>query len=731
MPKIGQRITAKQRNLPLFQRFRVHINVEAPSIWELFDRYNLIGFDFGDAEMTACTVQLDENGLPSVKMLFFGRRCTKLFAPSILGNSNSIKRENSGETLPFHARLLESSGLGRGRIYSNFKYHPLDPKIEEHYDGDPEAPTNGELMGHCFGCALKCLFDCNTTELSINKPTLVLVGRPAGEKWQKMELRYTSILSRYLGDYLGEKTARDTAVIAVSESSAAMAGALGLNPEKWKQVVQILDLGSSTFDSLLTTPNGIPLGGSDSYQFGGRILDQAMAAYGDYLCRQAPESKDCRIVSQPGKFASLRFKKEECYGVRGDADENTVQKYLYELRPHRNAADISRYTRIFEYEITRKRIEDINQNTSGLPELECKVEKQQGNALGNRPDSYRSWMEACTNIMTKFYENSKPFYPNNVRPDLLILSGGVANMPEVIDVAERVFQTKAVIPDDPKDTVAMGLGRILGSEFTKEYIMQRLLKRLFSEQDIFPSVSELRQTIIKCACSSDLDFYGRIMEKWANQEGSNIQDCISAFYEAYDTEEDIMALVVRKLFQGRRSEWIGEQICQALQRLLPDIKENFTFQVDSLDDTEGQDPENMNSWTLESPPLQLPFFFDEKNCPKEFANLDFSKTTDSEEYQKNQEQYQKIIDAAITKKRGYFEKLEMLKVFQKHRDLLENGGQIKYGQKCCLKISGFCEVYGSQIDDTTAVKCQETVEQWLRREIRAYVDSETYYLNLP
>lgn len=660
--------------------------------------YNLIGLDNGDAELTASRVIINEKQIPETVSLAFNKQ-GQYYAPNIIRYDGK------------QAQLVNENNLGKGNIYSNFKRCPGDPTIEQKYNNNAGMPTYKELMSHSFAAALKCLFE-NNTALDEKKPTIVMVGRPASKLWEEYEKTYGEILGEKIPQYLPNNAA--VFILVVAESCAAMAGALGMERENWENgVTQIVDAGSSTFDSFIITPQGVPEDAEDSFQFGGNDLDKAIVEYGDYLFeKNYPPDQGYCMCPDPRRKIALRFKKELCYGEIGteeyyNPDKN---KYHYIICWKKEDGSIEELIdevtedpKAFNFPVSRKIMERIctNNPQTGYPldSLKCKAKRLVNNAFQEEIQQ-KSWYDTCKYVMGKFYERSKKYYTNSRGnksvPDRLILSGGVVNMPEVRELAKQVFGVETEITKNPKHTVSAGLGLILGSELAKELLMREL--KTFD----LPEKEQLRKAMVLAACNSDLDYYEKTIEIWAQGNGKKtIAECIDLLCgenNLFNPKDDFVGRAVAQLYRNANlNKTIENQVKKKLENLLPNAPEIFAFKVDfsAIKGIAARELENDYQ-------INVGFFFNENNYPDPFAlNIPYD----------------------------VHERNNILQIFRAHRDILLTGGRLEY-PKGIVEIPGIYDVYSIQITEKDADQCLKLIEKYLKKEVRRYVEGMTYYLSL-
>lgn len=679
------------------------------TLQEILDGYNLLGYDNGDGELSCSTVCLDKDGKLSAKPLTFSQISTVSHIPNILAFGNNGK-----------ALLLSDQDLSNQRnVYHNFKRCPAGRRAEEKYfrpDGKQDGYTYGQLMGHSFACAIRRLFDCNSC-LDREKPTIILVGRPASRGWEDQEDVYAQLLQRYLTDYMPEAAA--ITVQCLSESCAAMAGELTLEQSQWlNQVIQILDLGSSTFDSKTVTPNGLPADGEQSFQFGGNQLDQAITKFADACyCAEYPAADGYVLPQDPGRVASLRFKKEQLYGDNGEnlkqIGEYTAYNYVYPVcRTDGNGqtAVVRRPSGVPQqcpFPLTKGTITTVLYNKQrDLQDLKCTTQQLADPFFTT--DSHDSWREACRYVLTQFYELAKPLYPEGSNaPGRLILTGGVSNMPEVQEIAREVFHVDEgnctfTVSEHPSLTVSNGLALILGNEIQKKRLLREVERELPNRM---PNADSLREEMAEAACKSDLDYYEEVIQGWADATGDNltlgaciqkIQDPNNGIFDQYNCflESACQSWYQKQNIDQAVHKLLQEKYAQMFPQLL-----TFVWQP-QMPTGDGQVRVLNNPFPIAHPWV----YFSDANCPANPYNL-------NNQFTREQRQ-------------------EILQVYRSHRaDLADGGTHSLKGRS--VNVPGIREIYRKQF--TTEGDAEPCLAKLLAQMVPAledFVERVTYYLTM-
>lgn len=688
-----------------------------------FARYNLLGYDNGDGELACSMVRYESDKLIEIPLSFSETNNRYTHAPNILGF------DRDGRARLLDERQLDSSG----EIYHNFKRCPgveaALPYI--HPNGKKSEHTYADLMGHSFACALKHLFECNNKQIPMDKPTIIMVGRPASSCWAAQENEYAEILSQHLKMYFPQYYCNIT-ILVLSESCAAMAGAVELNQQEWLSTIsQIADLGSSTFDFITVTPNGIPQGGEGSYRFGGNDLDKNMAEYGDHFFRTEYEAKDgFTMQDDPGRVAKLRFKKEQRYGDNGANVEMRGINYIYYVMKG-NHAYINKKGEevIYSFLIDMNKMRCILENSENLESSSFMYEVVDREHVVWQQTT--SWQANCRGIMQNFYENTKNLYDQNM-PRRLILTGGVSNMPEVRAIAKEVFHidgenAKLVIAQKPSQTVSRGLALILGNEVVKKFLLTELKQEITGNNSIIPTEDSLLDGLVHAACQADLNYYEKVIAQWAEGNGSRtLQSCFDLICDQnnglFDPNEDF----VKKACE----EWVSkhdiagktqDRLNNKFRALFPEVHETLRFKVSKLNLTNMPPKKLDNLFVINN----IFMVFDKNNCPENPYDYDVQYTS--------------------------AQRSEMLAVFRKHREMLEHGGEeLDYGNGYVVRIENYNQlgegiryerglarvasiesIYRAQLDIVDDAKpIREEVMARLEPQINDFVESLTYYLNI-
>lgn len=507
------KITKRERKMKtLFERF----GIPTP---ENFEDYNLIGIDFGDGELSASFVELErdiknDSGEFEIDESNEGR--ISVLQLSLAPNGTLYKNVNAFYHSPTKTELIYDvsdtrldSGLSGSRYY-NYKKCPGDITADSLFQKDDK--TTGSIsyrqaMIEGFNCVVDTLFKSNL-RISREKPTIILVGRPSSAGWESSELEYARMLRKGLKLPAGQK---EVYIAIEPESTAALASEMDPKYEKQrvnrKEIVVILDSGSSTFDVTVVGPNGVV--GEDSYQFGGNQLDENLLA----LLRSsvAAYSPGAELESEHGHKLALRILKEGYYGIKGTGQ----MKRLY--TPDLKNVNQSDMDEEFEFRIDKKTMKKALEE---MPVRAFRFEKGLNGMLRKtQPVTYKSWLGACEAIYSSFYEKMKGHFTKQgdehhpFVPDRIILSGGVSVMPEVQEAVKRAFGVEPTISPRPNYSVSQGLGYVLGTEIRKKQLLETLIRDL---DDKFPSADSLRNKIGDAAEEEEWESFSKAMEYWSN-----------------------------------------------------------------------------------------------------------------------------------------------------------------------------------------------------------------------
>lgn len=577
------KITKRERKMKtLFERF----GIPTP---ENFEDYNLIGIDFGDGELSASFVELErdiknDSGEFEIDESNEGR--ISVLQLSLAPNGTLYKNVNAFYHSPTKTELIYDvsdtrldSGLSGSRYY-NYKKCPGDITADSLFQKDDK--TTGSIsyrqaMIEGFNCVVDTLFKSNL-RISREKPTIILVGRPSSAGWESSELEYARMLRKGLKLPAGQK---EVYIAIEPESTAALASEMDPKYEKQrvnrKEIVVILDSGSSTFDVTVVGPNGVV--GEDSYQFGGNQLDENLLA----LLRSsvAAYSPGAELESEHGHKLALRILKEGYYGIKGTGQ----MKRLY--TPDLKNVNQSDMDEEFEFRIDKKTMKKALEE---MPVRAFRFEKGLNGMLRKtQPVTYKSWLGACEAIYSSFYEKMKGHFTKQgdehhpFVPDRIILSGGVSVMPEVQEAVKRAFGVEPTISPRPNYSVSQGLGYVLGTEIRKKQLLNELLQTL--KRDL-PDARTVLNAVCDAGEKIEWDTFDRIMKAWADGNGSKpVRDLDKLWDNEFNK-------ALQERFKKGAQLWynsnqieskINSTLRHSFESLFPDYAKSFSYQLPVID----------------------------------------------------------------------------------------------------------------------------------------------------
>lgn len=677
-------------------------DLKGKSLAEFFETYNLMGYDQGDGEVSCSKVGYDANTGEPFAIPLACHAGSAFHVPNILAFV--------GEK----AHLVDSVQVGDNsrKIYQNFKRRPGrgSDKKYEHENGEKDSQhTYEDLMGHSFACTIAEIFERNPDKIDRKKPTIIMVGRPSGKGWEAVEQKYTEILGRFLKKYLPNS---QITILVLPESLAAMAGALGMKKDTWlKSFTQILDLGSSTFDITTVTPAGVCQEGEDSFQFGGNQLDKAMKEYTDYrFFKKYPREEGYAMEDDPRRTAILRFRKESCYGNNSENLEkpNNQNRYTYDILKN-GEPDYDKWgdQKNETIPINATTMKQICTNAIDPPILSCTV-KHPHPVLKDEIKECSSWEAACEFVMQQFYEKTKSLNTGK-HPRRLILTGGVSNMRNVQEIAEKVFRVKPEQAPNPSLTVSNGLALILGWEVIKKAKLEELLD---SVDAILPDTDSLLGEMVGSCAGFDLAYYARVIKDWAaDSDMRTLGECIEMIA---DPENRLLAFFDFSVAEDSCKNWLEKhKTDQELQKVLEsslgkqflkDAKAFPAFMTTAIaNPLPGLDDAPVKKLKNDYP-LNIYMFFDESNCPDDPYDLDAKYTP---------AQRKKILD-----------------VNKAHCYSLALGGEFDCGKGHRVDIPGVRSIYDAQLTvEEDAAPLRACILEVLKDCIRQFVDEQTYYLS--
>lgn len=684
-------------------------DLKRKSLAEFFETYNMMGYDQGDGEVSCSKVGYDANAGEPFAIPLACHAGSAFHVPNIL----AFVGEN--------AHLVDSVQVGDNsrKIYQNFKRRPGrgSDKKYEHENGEKDSQyTYEDLMGHSFACTIAEIFERNPDKIDRKKPTIIMVGRPSGKGWEAVEQKYAEILGRFLKKYL---PGISITILVLPESLAAMAGALGMKKDTWlKSFTQILDLGSSTFDITTVTPVGVCQEGEDSFQFGGNQLDKAMKEYTDYrFFKKYPREEGYAMEDDPRKAAILRFRKESCYGNNSENLEkpNKQNRYTYDILKN-GEPDCDEWgdQKTETIPINATTMQQICTNAIDPPILSCAV-KHPHPVLKDEIKECSSWEAACEFVMQQFYEKTKVLNTGN-HPQRLILTGGVSNMRNVQEIAEKVFGVKAQQAPNPSLAVSNGLALILGWEIIKHSRLETLLGEM---DELLPDAESLLKDLVEFFTVSDRVYYQHTIADWATgNDMRTLGECIKMIaspqnphFDPYDGNCEKYAMVALEnwLENHEIDKRIRKHLASGMYELLKDLGA-FTVLAHpaDFDDSRSVPMPALSCAPVKQLkndyPLNIYMFFDKSNCPDDPYDLETPYTP--------------------------AQRQEILRVYNKHQDDLINGGKFDCGKDYKVDIPGIRSIYDKQLTvNEDAAPLRSYILEILQERIREFVDTQTYYLS--
>lgn len=563
----------------LFKRF----GIPTP---ENFEDYNLIGIDFGDGELSASFVELEQNkknssGDYEIDESNDGR--ISVLQLSLAPSGTLYKNVNAFYHSPTTTELIYDvsntrldAGLSGFRYY-NYKKCPGDITADSLFQTDDKTTGNmsyRQVMVEGFSCVVNTLFE-NNLRISRKKPTIILVGRPSSAGWESSELEYARMLRNGLKLPEGQK---EVYIAIEPESTAALASEMDPKYEKkrinQKEIVVILDNGSSTFDITVVGPNGVV--GEDSYQFGGNQLDENLLALLRYSV--ATHSPGAELESEHGHKLALRILKEGYYGVNGAG--KMTQLYQPDLK---NVGEDQE----FEFRVDKKTMK------KALEEMPARAFRFETGLNGmprkTAPVTYKSWIGACEAIYSSFYDKMKEYFTKQgdgqhpVVPDRIILSGGVSIMPEVQETVKRVFGVEPTISPHPNYSVSQGLAYILGTEVRKKQLLDELLQTLTRD---LPKADTVLNAICEAGEEIEWNTFDRTMKAWAMGDSSrSVRDLRDVWHTEFNPElQERYKRGAKLWYDSQQIEGkINSILKKSFEKLFPDYVKYFSYQLPPID----------------------------------------------------------------------------------------------------------------------------------------------------
>ncbi len=466
----------------------------------LNDRVNLICVDFGHGETTAAKMET----------YIDGNTCRLRVVPL---NTNAgenpiykrptyiyVYRDSNNVEIGIDAKSRAISGAG-GDFYCYFK---CMPSRAQNYLTSSQSSINGERITHAQAMKwylqkyLELVFTPEAIkqgqyQLDLNKGTILVIGRPAGNKWELEEAEYRKILSDV---HINGKAPLET--IIVSESFAALAQSVNDSEDisfGFDDTVVCVDMGSSTAD--ITCMSRGEIAYEYGISLGAHLIESSLVNYViDYENQKngTSFSPDNLEDGDTLTLADFREYKENFFG-------DSTRPPMPNLKMVIGLSDEN---------------EDIYDKIRLTQEIMDKVCKDTPISFKdkNAPDGIRearSWYHACKDFYQKACQDIYRLIDDGKLPPvrIVILTGGASRMDFVSELAEEVFgqaHERGVHNDksfllyhskEPSYTVSKGLAWIAYNAAKTEKILMDVKDKLSGivenncDYEICNSISEL------------------------------------------------------------------------------------------------------------------------------------------------------------------------------------------------------------------------------------------------
>lgn len=678
---------------------------------DTLEKYNLIGFDFGDGEISAAIPYWDstvgQEGM-SVKNLFLNKQQDvqkKITAYEVIDDTPQLP---TGKTL----HLVEN-------LYYNFKRCPGTEESKSNYikdDGTADTKSYEEIMAAGFNAAVRTIFQCNPDYIDVKKKTIILVGRPSSSRWEDKEHYYAELLRKGLN--LEDITKEKIYVAIQSESWAALAWEAGQRNFESNEVVAVLDNGSSTFDITVIGRKGLFEGrtGEDSFQFGGNNLDEnLLQMMWKEFHKQFPQGNP---QYEHGHKLALREFKELHYGENGTDNKGVFYSFYVDLPNNKK--------KIFTFAINE---ETMNTALNKEPVAAFHVGESIGDLMPfTNLSETKSWLACCEEIYTKFYKKILPRFtekgsdgnPSKVLSHI-ILSGGVSVMPEVKQVAGKVFGKEPELTVFPNYTVSRGLAYILGCEVQKAQYLSDLLRKL--DRDILPSAYSLRTQIISAGVDEDWNTFEKAIENWANTYiEKSIKDFGTFHSEVFnrDLSRPVQKGAENWYNANNTQTRINQMLREKFQAMFPQFVADFNYPLPPMDF-------NALNGVVVYIRIDYCFFFGWMT-----ANEDDNRI---------------LPDSSLTEKRDRAWRQEAKNIFLDLKNEICDGGskKIKYDGKgffgglhdfffgrngTTVSYKGLKNMYGEELTDEKVTNIRKQILGILKERMKEHVERITPYFNM-
>lgn len=547
---------------------------------------NLIGLDYGDGEISAATIRIDQI---SNKWMVESLNLSE--GAATFKNPNAFYIGAKVSKLMYHAQgISESLKTADGTQYYNFKKCPGTPEAASAFlqdDGSKSELTYEQVMSCGFQIVVRALYKSNPDLIKRNRPTIILVGRPSSPGWAQREREYARLLKD--GLKVDDLTDQPVYVAVQSESLAALAreidpkwGRSRINRKKG-EVVIILDNGSSTFDITVISRDGIPEGGEDSFQFGGNLIDENLS---DQMLQQA-EAENIVLSARHGHKLGLRFNKEYYYGPDGTGCTESI----YGANAEGDADSRGRLPK-FRFPIGDDTIEYA---LCRMPVYVYHYEDPEGDMIQKKRIRCESWLDGCREVYRSFYKKMSRFFQTKgdaahpVVPDRIIMSGGVSVMPEVQAVVKEVFGVQPAITERPNYAVSEGLAYVLGCEVRKANYLKNCQEAVCST-DYAPSSEILLDKIAKCGAQSSWEVYEKSIKRWAeSDEDTSLKSwCENEFAKdweemmRYNLNTPVLNGAVRWYEDSNIEEKVSRKLQDEFKAMFPDYADDFHYSLPKI-----------------------------------------------------------------------------------------------------------------------------------------------------
>ena len=466
--------------------------------FRLANEANIILIDNGDGEIVAYLMRWKNGCIEAIN----GNKIIRLTLSKIKSGAYKLATILVSDVSPDNTKARKFGDNTKLLTLSECDTPPVE-KYFTHYKrlpsltNTPYTSINGTLdpnfiygmiMSESFNCIMEGIFDqFNYTDnikygekINDKLPTYVFVGRPSSKEWEEQEFAYQRILSRQLHDYkIDNKNSGndpfvlkkdDISIFVVSEADAAYAQLVCRERKGEKlpndEYVILIDLGSSTTDVTVVQGNKVIL--KDSRTIGGGDLDRCILhCIVENLGIE--ETDDWNLIR-------VRKRKEKFFE---DGDEAVLRL---------NGKKI-----LMDEEL-------INQSIETMP------------VYSDEGKEYSSWKEC---ICSFYRDIKKRINQPNKKPSKILVTGGVSNMPCVLDWASEIFGVEAERSKNtlPSESVGLGLAYIAEKELQIAYFRERLMEKV---KELLDKTSS--DTFAKCiAYGEGQNLYNQLIKnaiKW-------------------------------------------------------------------------------------------------------------------------------------------------------------------------------------------------------------------------